>query len=886
MSKKNIHFSWKKLSLCMFVLFNSNSYAENNFDTLQQPSLKLKPETDFYIQYDLTHKAYPVGIPYKNKYPNNLREDEVSFLFADNINGKVDYQTTATGNVEWRKSDFWLYADKVDYLPLDDKIIAKDNVKAMQHGIQLDTPSLEMEITPKKGIARPADYQFVREVQSRFYKNQDIIVSTDNFNNDSGNNTAMLVNVPHSYGLPTMQPSENRLSYSGGHAEELSFIGREFMKLKQATYSTCKINKDDKDNTPDWYLKSPNIDLDFNENEGIAQNSTLWFKDIPIFYAPYFVFPVSKQRKSGFLAPTYKSSTKTGFDFTLPYYFNIAPNYDLTLYPRWMSKRGFQIGADARYLFQNSNGYLRGEYLPNDTEGIRKKRFAYQFRHWHTISAEQGMFAYIDYNRVSDGLYWQDLSSRLLDTTQVHLPQTVSLNWRPLNWINLNVQNVRYQTLQYDINNPVSTPYFIQPQINISGFKPNIFSLPLSNNSTRNSKYFLDFDFSFIGQFSRFTHSTLPSANRYVFYPQISVPFITPGFQITPKIGWNYTYYNFINKYENFLAANSLDINKKNYSRSLPIFSIDSYLTFERNVTVPNFWSLKDNEKEYRQTLEPRLYYVYIPYRKQSHLPVFDTGLNDFNFGQMFSENRYSGYDRINDANQLTLSLTSRLLGKSDGVEYFKAMVGQRYYFQPQKVSLAANEKTAKNFSHIVASATGLIYNKTYADSSIEYNHKDRSTERFSFGVRYQPDYGKVFSFSYRYIKNAENLNSYYVLTNDNSNVGRTEQIDLSGQWNLGDLINSKDASMKRWYGVFRYNYSLKDKRMIEGIVGLEYNADCWAARLVAQKLRTINNASANTAIFFQLELTDFATIGSNPMSILRRSVPGYGKTNELIGNY
>ena len=572
---------------------------------------------------------------------------------------------------------------------------------------------------------------------------------------DISNNTAMLVNVPHSYGLPTTQPSESRLSYSGGNAEELSFIGREFMKLKQATYSTCKTD------SQDWYLKSPDIELDFNENEGVAKNSTLWFKDIPIFYSPYFAFPVSKQRKSGFLAPTYKSSTKTGFDLTVPYYFNIAPNYDLTLYPRWMSKRGFQLGADARYLFKDSNGYLRGEYLPHDVEGIRSKRFAYQFRHWHTISAEHGITAYIDYNRVSDGLYWQDLSSRLLDTTQVHLPQTVSLNWRALDWINVNLQNVRYQTLQTDVNNKINSPYFIQPQINISGFKPNIFSLPLfssnknsnAQNSTRNAKYFLDFDFSFIGQFSRFTHHSLPSANRYVFYPQISAPFITPGFQITPKIGWNYTYYNFINNYENFLVANSLDINKTNYSRSLPIFSIDSSMTFERNIKVANFWTLKDGESEYRQTLEPHLYYVYIPYRKQSHLPTFDTGLNDFNFGQMFSENRYSGYDRINDANQLTLALTSRLLGKSDGVEYFKAMIGQRYYFQPQKVTLVNNEKAGKDFSHIVASMTGLVYNKTYADTSIEYNHKNRSTERFSFGVRYQPDYGKVLSMSYRYIK-------------------------------------------------------------------------------------------------------------------------------------
>ncbi|MGN1034984.1 MAG: hypothetical protein ACI4PS_00900, partial [Rhodocyclaceae bacterium] len=194
MPKKNINFSWKKLSFLIFALFNSNANADN-FSIIGEIPSNLKSEKDFYIQYDLSKKAFPIGIPYKNKYPNNSRKNEVSFLLADSINGQVENQMNASGNVEWRKSDFLLYADKMDYFVFDDKIIAKDNVKAMQHGVQLETPDFEMEITTKKGVAKQAHYQFVREMESRFYKNQDIIVSTDNLDSNGSNNTAMLVNV-------------------------------------------------------------------------------------------------------------------------------------------------------------------------------------------------------------------------------------------------------------------------------------------------------------------------------------------------------------------------------------------------------------------------------------------------------------------------------------------------------------------------------------------------------------------------------------------------------------------------------------------------------------------------------------------------------------------
>jgi len=327
-----------------------------------------------------------------------------------------------------------------------------------------------------------------------------------------------------------------------------------------------------------------------------------------------------------------------------------------------------------------------------------------------------------------------------------------------------------------------------------------------------------------------------------VLYPQLSLPIVHPAFQITPKVGLH------LSKYSLDEQASGLP---NTFSRALPTFSLDSTVVFEREGN----WFGKD----YIQTLEPRLYYVNIPYKDQSNIPLFDTGLSDFNFAQIFSENRYSGYDRINDANQLTAALTTRLLDGTTGVERFKAMLGQRYYFKPQRVAIPGETTRQDDFSNIVAAFNGLIAPKTYADVAWEFNYRDNVSERFSAGTRFQPEYGKVLSASYRYTRDA--------LTG----ASTVDQVDFAGQWPIS----------ARWYAVGRYNYSLRDNKALEVIAGLEYNASCWSARMVVQRLGAIVG-TPNDSLFFQLELNDFGSIGANPIGLLRRSIPGYGKINEL----
>jgi len=252
------------------------------------------------------------------------------------------------------------------------------------------------------------------------------------------------------------------------------------------------------------------------------------------------------------------------------------------------------------------------------------------------------------------------------------------------------------------------------------------------------------------------------------------------------------------------------------------------------------------------------LYYLYVPFRDQTDIPIFDSGVSDFNFAQIFGENRYTGYDRINNANHLTAALTSRMLDAQTGSELFKAMVGQRYYFSRQRVFVPGESELPENFSNLLAAFSGLVMPKTYVDGAWEYDHRHNLSQRFSIGARYQPDNAKVVSGSYRFAR-------------DGFGQKQVDQFDLAFQWPVA----------KGWYGVGRYNYSMRDRRVLEAIGGLEYNANCWAARFVVQRLTAVGGL-ANTTFFFQLELNDFASVGSSPLQLLRRSVPGYGKVNEL----
>lgn len=783
---------------------------------LNDRPLKLRTERKFNVlgkkkpqALNMVGISNPVELKKDNKYP--------TFVIAENIEGRTDEETVATGDVELRKSGTLMYGDKMTYWPLEDEVEAVGKVKMLQEGMEVDAPYLRIKLSEQIGHADQVDYHMLKEVKSRFY-NSNTIVAVAASSNASTSGAPMMSNVPNSYGLPTVGP-KSRPTEGSGHAERADFEGENQILLTNATYSTCKPGEFD------WYLRGSKIHLDYDEDVGEATHASVWFKDVPIFYAPLASFSLNRQRKSGFMHPFFSTSTKNGFDFTLPFYWNIAPNYDAMIYSRHMNDRGFQFGTEIQYKDFNYLGASKLEYMPND-ELLNRQRYAYNIQHQHNLG--RGVSAVINWQGVSDDNYWQDMSSRLLQTSAVQLPQQLTLNYTPSPWLRTSMQVLRYQTLQTDVANPVARPYFLEPQLNVLGYRPNVFKT----------------DLSMIGQYTRFVNPDKVQGDRAVLYPQVSLPIVHPAFQITPKVGLHMTKYS---------LDNQVSGQPESLTRTLPVISLDSTVIFERESKLFDL--------EYIQTLEPRLYYVRIPYKDQSKIPVFDSGLTDFNFAQIFAENRYSGFDRLNDANQLTAGVTTRFLDANTGVERFKAMIGQRYYFSHQQVTLPGETARNVDFSNLVGAFTGLVLPKTYTDTAIEYNYKLSQVDRFSLGARFQPDYGKVLSASYRYTRDPLSL------------LPQVDQVDIAGQWPLSS----------RWYAVGRYNYSLRDSQPLETVAGLEYNAGCWAVRAVAQRVQAVSTTSTpNTTLFFQFELNDLGSVGSNPISLLRRTIPGFGKINEL----
>lgn len=726
--------------------------------------------------------------------PPKTRTPRPSFIIADRLEGQTAETTRADGNAELRKSDTLLFADRLTHHSLEDEIEAEGHVRLIQEGAEVTGPYLKLRLTDQVGYFDQASYQISRMVS--------------NENNDQSPAPGLAPALP---ALPL------RLSTAYGQAERIHFEGENQFRIENGTYSTCKPDQ------LDWYARSSNINLDYDENRGQSRHTAVYFKDIPFIYTPYLDFPLNNQRKSGILAPSFGSSTRTGFDFSIPYYWNIAPNYDATLTPRVMAKRGLQLGTELRYLDAYTNTEAQFEFMARDKE-LEKRRYAYSLRHTQTLG--HGFSTHLNWNGVSDDEYFTDLSNRVVSTSQRQLPREFNLNYGQT-WWSAGLQTLRYQTLNPGDEQVIGSPYFIAPRLNFNARIPEWRGL----------------DLHALGQYTRFTHPTAVQGDRTVFYPQLALPFIRPGYYITPKFGVHATRYS---------LSQQAPGQPESLQRTLPIFSLDAGMTFERQTQLAG--------QDWTQTLEPRLYYLRVPYKDQRQFPIFDTGLADFNFGQIFNENRFSGYDRVANANQLTAALTTRLIDPRTGGERLRAMIGQRYYFADPKVGLPGENLQRDKLSDFLAAFTGQVAPKTYVDMAWQYDFNNSTNERFSLGARYQPAHGQVISAAYRYNRGQQE-----------QALGSMDQIDLAAQWNISG----------RWHVVGRYNYAFDSSRLVEGIAGVEYNAGCWVGRFVAQRLESVAG-SPNTSLFFQLELNDFGHIGSNPIQMLRRSVPGYSKINEL----
>jgi LPS-assembly protein len=382
----------------------------------------------------------------------------------------------------------------------------------------------------------------------------------------------------------------------------------------------------------------------------------------------------------------------------------------------------------------------------------------------------------------------------------------------------LQARVARFQTLQ-DPLAVIVPPYHRVPQLNFSTAGYDLAGFA---------------DVALPAEHVRFTHPTLLEGARQSFTPTLAVPFLAPGWFVTPKLGMRHVNYD--------LRVPSVQDASPNVS--IPWFSFDTGLLFDREAR----WF----GESLTQTMEPRLYYVYVPYKNQNHLPVFDTALADFSYPQLFTENRFSGGDRFGDANQVTLALTSRFL-HANGQEAFRATIGQRYYFEDERVGLNATSllRTSTE-SDVLAAIGGRLFTNWSFDATTQYNRIQQRMERYTVGARYSPEIAKVINASYRFQRET------------------IRQIDISAQWPVAS----------GWYGVGRYNYSLLDSRLLEGLAGFEYNAGCWVFRAVVQRVQAATQV-ASTALVFQLEFNGVGQIGTDEaVELLKRNVPGYSVTN------
>lgn len=692
--------------------------------------------------------------------PSNGEEQEsATVLEARQLEGRLEREVILKGDVDISRDDTQLSADSARYDLVEEEVHVIGNVWMKRPGEVYSGDELRFKLDTGEGYLLNPTYQL-------------------------DNNNAQ------------------------GQAERIDFTSRDQARVIDGTYSTCE------GPDPDWYLRAGTLDLDNARDIGTARGTVVYFKGVPILGSPYLSFPLSDERKSGLLPPTIGTTNKGGLEVTIPYYFNIAPNRDLTLYPRIISRRGLQLGAHGRYLGETYSGETRLEWLSDD-QLLNEERGALSSVHVQQITPRLRFRSNLNF--ATDDEYPNDFPNTITEADNRLLARELQLDYAGAYWSLLG-RTSNYQVLQ-DPLSPIERPYARLPQIAFNAVRYNVAG----------------FDWSVLADATRFWHPDpdRTDGDRFVFQPRLSYPVFRQGYFIKPSLSLHATHYSL-----------ERTTGQKNIDRVLPTFSIDSGLIFERDT---NYFS-----DAATQTLEPRLFYVYTPYRDQSDIPIFDTAALDFSFAELFSENRFSGHDRIADANQVTAAVTSRYLGPT-GVEYLRLTVAQRYYVQSQEVTTAS--PISESRSDILLAASGQLSPTLGMSTSVQYSEALAELSRATYGLSWRPGPRRVVNLQYR-----------RDIPND------FEQFDISSQWPIA----------RRWYGVGRVNYSLRDSEVAEALLGFEYQADCWVFRMVGQRTPTATGV-ATTAFYFQLELNGLSRLGSDPLDVLRENVAGYQLVNQPV---
>jgi LPS-assembly protein len=659
-----------------------------------------------------------------------------------------------------------------------------------------------------------------------------------------------------------------------GFAKDIDVHPDGKIALDHVHYTSCPVGIED------WSLNASKISLDTQEGEGVARNVTMRFKNVPIFYTPYISFPLGDERKSGVLFPSFGHSGSNGFDAEVPYYFNLAPNYDLTVTPGILTTRGVQLAEDFRYLTANSHGQFDATFLPNDKQQHEDRSY---LRYTDITDIRRGLRFDADIASVSDSNYFQSFAVGTEQTSVTYLERRADLLYYDDAWrIRAQLQN--FQTIDISVAD-IDRPYSRVPRIEADAL------YPIANSN---------FEFAFNSEAVNFLRGIGPTGVRLNLSPEIRWSSRGPGYFFEPAVGYDFTQYDLQD------AGFGLPSTP---TRALPYARLDTGLIFERTA---------GSQGKRTQTLEPRLVYSYVPYRNQNELPIFDSGLPDLNLTELFRTNRYVGSDRIGDANQLALAVTTRLFDTVSGTQYLSATVGQIRYFSIPRVGLptdpfaAGTAQFAQNVplvnplqlpgdallvargqpfvnyypgepvyglsrygpsrnglvqplaltqppgsypaSDIVAEVALTGYKHLGVNLDYQWNPYTSQTEKSEISVQYHPDPSRVINIGYRFQE------------------GILKQWDGSFAWPIAE----------HWNTVGRWVYSLQDRQTIEQVAGFEYKSCCYKVQLVQRRYLSIRpgtttpGGTLDTSIALQLELTGLSSVGKREDSFLEQSIRGY----------
>jgi LPS-assembly protein len=650
-----------------------------------------------------------------------------------------------------------------------------------------------------------------------------------------------------------------------GTASRLSYnTDSGLMTMDNGEFSRCEPMD------PFWLVQASSLRLDNERGVGYASELTLRLRDVPVFYYPYTVqFPIGDQRVSGILPPSISNSRDNGLDIAVPYYFNLAPHYDATLTPRLMTERGLMLSAELRYLSSWSMNSVNAALLPNDKTydaarvGISRNN-ATRRQRWFTSIAHEGQpienwRTYVDINAISDADYFRDLGTRNLDLeSRTHLNKEAVVSWQDASWH----AETRLQRIQiidpYLSSIDINKPFDRLPEVKLSRQGDSWQALRYGADVSH-IRFDRSLDRSLLSA-AQLNGGALVTGSRMTAEPWLSLPIRKSGYFVIPSVRYRYASWEL-----NQQAVNTAG----SPERGVSVFSVDSGVVFERPVNVAGLSAT--------QTLEPRLYYLYSEQQDQQTLPNFDSAQLHMNFNQLFRDNRFSGADRVGDANQISAAVTSRLLTE-DGYERARISVGQIFHFKERQVSLDSPLQSWLTLQALDTNRSALVMEASYRPQTrwqlttdLQWDQENSSIDQGSVAVQMQGEQGRLFNVAFRYREKTDVfLNAPPLLD------PRIKQSDISAVWPLNT----------NWSLLGRVNYDHSNSRNLETFAGVEYSNCCATARLIARDW--VNdyellepNTRQNRGIFFQLSLHGLGDLAGGGLdSLLSNSIPGFKEQN------